>query len=65
MYASHSFRGRGEALFAFQSGVPIELIKMLGHWKSDSVLLYLTVPLSIHLQSINMISKSVLSHGAH
>ena len=41
------------ASFAFQSGVPVQLIKMLGDWKSDSVLLYLTVPLSIRLQSIN------------
>ena len=30
-YACHSFR-RGGASFAFQSGVPVELIKMLGAW---------------------------------
>ena len=53
MYASHSFR-RGEASFAFQSGVPVELIKMLGDWKSDAVLLYLTVPLPIRLQSMDL-----------
>ena len=45
-YAGHSFH-RGGASFAFQIGIPVELIKMLGDWKSDSVLLYLTVPLSI------------------
>ena len=64
MFASHSFR-RGGASFAFQSGVPVELIKMLGDRKSDAVLLYLTVPLSIRLQSINMMSKAVIQHCAH
>lgn len=59
-YAGHSFR-RGGASFAYQSGVPIELIKGLGDWRSDAVLLYLTIPLSIRLQSINMITKSIIS----
>ena len=57
-YAGHSFR-RGGASFAFQAGVPVELIKMLGDWKSDSVLLYLTVPLHIRLQTINRMSKHI------
>ena len=35
-YAGHSFR-RGGASFAFQAGVPIEMIRMLGDWKSNSV----------------------------
>ena len=61
LYASHSFR-RGDASFAFQSGVPVELIKMLGDWKSDSVLLYLTVPLSIRLRSANVMSEKILKH---
>ena len=43
-YAGHSFR-RGGASFAFQSRIPVEMIKLLGNWKSDAVLLYLTVPL--------------------
>ena len=57
-FVGHSFR-RGGASFAFQPGVPVELIKMLGDWKSDSVLLYLTVPLQYRLMSINMIVKSL------
>ena len=61
LYASHSFR-RGGASFAFQSGIPVELIKMLGDWKSDSVLLYLTVPLSIRLHSANVMCKRILKH---
>ena len=58
-YAGHSFC-RGGASYAFQAGIPIELIKILGDWKSDAMLLYLTVPLSIRLQSINEITKSLL-----
>ena len=48
-YACHSFH-KGEASFAFQAGIPVELIKILGDWHSDTVLLYLTVPLTIRLQ---------------
>ena len=59
-YAGHSFRGGG-ASFAYQSGVPIELIKVLGDWRSNAVLLYLTIPLNIRLQSANLLCKSVLA----
>ena len=38
---------------------------MLGDWKSDAILLYLTVPLSIRLQSVDMMSKAVIQHCAH
>ena len=37
-YACHSFR-RGGASFAFRAGLPIDLIKILGDWHSDAVLL--------------------------
>ena len=60
-YASHLFR-RGGASFAFQSGTPVELIKMLGDWKSDLVLLDITVPLSIRLHSANVMSEKILKH---
>ena len=59
-YAGHSFR-RGGASFAIQAGIPVSLIKMLGDWKSDSVLLYLTVPLDIRLHTINQLSKHMIS----
>ena len=59
-YAGHSFR-RGGASFAFQAGIPVSLIKMLGDWKPDSVLLYLTVPLDIRLHTINQLSKHMIS----
>ena len=57
--AYHSFR-RGGASFAFQSGVPRELM-VLGDWHSNAVFLYLTIPLNIRLQSVNLLCKAVLS----
>ena len=60
-YAGHSFR-RGGASFAYLSGVPVELIKALGDWRSDTILIYLTMPLTISLHSANMLSKSILIH---
>ena len=64
-FASHSFSagggGGGGASFAFRAGLPLELIKILGDWRSDAVLLYLTVPLSIRLESVNVIANTILS----
>ena len=60
-YTGHSFRRGGGASFAFSSGVPIELIKILGDWKSDAVLLYLTVPQDIRIRASNLIAKSIQS----
>ena len=54
LYAGHSFR-RGGASFAYQSGVPIELIKALGDWRSDTILIYLTMPLTIRLKTANIL----------
>ena len=60
-YACHSFHRDG-ASFAFQAGIPVELIKILGDWHSDTVLLYLTVPLTIRLQSVNLLAKAIISN---
>ena len=46
--AGHSLR-RGGTSFAFQAGIPIQMIELLGDWKLDGVLLYFTVPLNIRL----------------
>ena len=59
-HTCHSFH-RGGASFAFYSRVSVELIKMLGDSHSDAVLLSLTVPLFIRLQSVNSIVKSILT----
>ena len=53
-----SFFSQGGASFAYQSGVPIELIKALGDWRSDTLLIYLTMPLTVRLLSANMLCKS-------
>ena len=53
LFAGHSFHRRG-ASFAYQAGVPIELIKALGNWRSDTI-----------LHSANMLSKAILSHTPH
>ena len=42
-------------------GVPIELIKVLRDWRSDAVLLYLTIPLTIRLKTVNIPAKTILS----
>ena len=59
LYTGHLFR-RGGASFAYQSGVPIELIKALGDWRSDTILIYLTMPLTMCLHSANMLCKAIL-----
>ena len=38
-YSGHSFR-RGAASFAFNKGIPPELIKLQGHWKSEAYQIY-------------------------
>ena len=64
LFAGNSFL-RGGASFAYQAGVPIKLIKALGSWHSDTMLIYLTMPLTICLHSANMIGKAILSHTPH
>ena len=39
-FSGHSLR-RGDATFAFQCGIPAELIKLQGDWQSDAYMLYL------------------------
>lgn len=57
-YGSHSFR-RGGASFAFQSGIPLEFVKILGDWKSNAVLLYLTVPFDLRKAAVLNISQHI------
>ena len=53
----------GGASSAYQSGVPIELVKALGDWRADTILIYLTMPVTIRLKTANMLCKSILSHS--
>ena len=43
-YSGHSFR-RGGASFALQAGVPGEMIRVHGDWKSEAYLRYLDIPM--------------------
>ena len=56
-YSGHSLR-RGGATFAFQCGIPPELIKMQGDWRSDAYLLYLLFPLADRL----VLSQTLACH---
>ena len=47
-YSGHSLCCGG-ATFAFQCGIPAELIKMQGDWRSNAYLLYLLTPLADRL----------------
>ena len=51
----------GGASFAYQSGIPLELIKALGDWRLDTILIYLTMPVSIRLRSSDMLCKAILT----
>ena len=43
LFSTHSFH-RGGATYAFKVGVPVEVIKLLGDWKSDAFQQYLFIP---------------------
>jgi hypothetical protein len=60
-FATHSFR-RGGASFAFQAGVPVEVIKLLGDWKSDAFFRYLQVPILDKAKAASRISKHIALH---
>ena len=55
-FAAHSFR-RGGASWGFAQGLPGEVIKVLGDWKSDAYLGYLSSPLASKFQAIHCFSK--------
>ena len=46
LFSSHSYH-RGGTTFSFLCGVPIELIKVLGNWRSNAFLRYLEFPLEM------------------
>ena len=60
-FSSHSFR-RGGATFAYLCGVPTEIIKLLGNWKSDCYLKYIHLPLEARIAASELI-KIKLMHA--
>ena len=60
-FSSHSFR-RGGATFAYLCGVPTEIIKLLGNWRSDCYLRYIHLPLEARIAASELI-KIKLMHA--
>ena len=58
-YSSHSFR-RGGTTFAFLCGVPSEMIKTLGGWRSDSYLKYLEFPLEARIAASELMRIRIM-----
>jgi len=58
-YGTHSFR-RGGASFALEAGIPLDTIALLGDWKSDSLFLYLYMPLSQRLSAQRTMASCIL-----
>ncbi len=54
----HSFK-RGGASFAFASGVPSELIKHQGQWKSDCYLRYLEFSMESKFLTIQLVARQI------
>ena len=59
LYSGHSFR-RGAASFAFQCGVPGEIIQVFGDWASDAYKGYLEFSLSAKLQLAHKMSHRLI-----
>ena len=57
LYSGHSFR-RAACSFASSCGVPTEMIKMQGDWRSEAYLQYLTVPLDIRWKCVDRVAKT-------
>lgn len=55
-YGTHSLR-RGGASWAFQSGMPAELIKILGGWESNCYQIYLDMTLDSKFQMMRHFTK--------
>ena len=59
-FSTHSMR-RGGTTYAFQSKVPVELIKMHGDWRSDCYQKYLSFSLEDKLLVASKMKNSILS----
>ena len=55
-YGTHSFR-QGGACFALEAGVPLDVISLMGDWKSDAMYLYLHMPVSQRISAQRVITS--------
>ena len=53
-FSSYSFR-RGGTTFCFLSGVPTEIIRLLGNWRSDCFLAYIEFPLETRTAAFELV----------
>lgn len=61
-YSGHSFR-RGGACFAFANGVPANIIKAQGDWKSNCWERYVDVPLEYRWHMAKVVSEKLCKQG--
>ena len=59
-YSGHSFR-RGGATIALQCGLPVDLIKVQGDWRSNACERYLEPSFDLRKQVANTMGSSVQS----
>ena len=57
-YGTHSFHPGG-ATFALEAGVSLDVISLLGDWKSDAMLLYLHLPLTKRISAQEVIASQL------
>ena len=62
-FSSHPFRHRGTT-FYFLCGVPVEVIKLMGNWKSNAYLAYLEFPLETRSAACKLMKIGVFSTSA-
>ena len=62
-YSSHSFR-RGGTTFSFLCGIPTEIIKLLGNWRSNAFLAYIEFPLETRTAACELMKLHILALGA-
>ena len=59
-YSSHSFR-RGGTTFSFLCGIPVEIIKLLGNWRSNAFLSYIEFPLETRSAACELMKMRILA----
>ena len=62
-FSGHSFR-RGGATFAFQAGIPSDLIQLYGDWRSDAYKNYIHCNLDQKLQVAHLIKQNIEQNTA-
>ena len=63
-YSSHSFR-RGGTTFSFLCGVPTEVIKLMGNWRSQAFMAYLEFPLETRSAACELMKMRILAMERH